>query len=84
MSEPEFVPTPPQLPPPLIVRSRIKALAQAHGKVASTTFLNLIDQEVRQMVADAVHMVGSRKIIKAGEFRDYRTLLKSYGGGRKK
>lgn len=82
MSEP--VETPAVLPPPLVVKSRIKDIVHARGKVASASFLAFLDQEVREMVDQAVHMVGSRKIIKAGEFREYRTLIRSYGGGRKK
>lgn len=67
----------------LIVKSRIKAIAKAKGKILSSSFLAFLDQEIRETVNVACHMVGSRKIVKAGEFREYRALLARCSGGRR-
>ena len=63
-----------------IVRTRVKELAKSKGKCASSSFLAYLDREIRDMVEQACHMVGSRTIIKAGEYEQYRILLRRYGG----
>lgn len=66
-----------------IVRSRIRTLAREQGKMLSSSFLDLLDSEVRDAVNQACHMIGERKLVKSEEFIKYRNLLARCGSGKK-
>lgn len=66
-----------------LVKSRAKALAKSQDKILSTSFIAFLDNEVRETINQACHAVGSKKIVQAKEFQEYRALMARCSGGRR-
>lgn len=59
-----------------IVKARVKTLAKTHDKILGSCFLALLESEVKAMVEQAIHACGSRKIVRAKQYEEYRAILR--------
>ena len=65
-----------------IIKTRVRELAKAQGKILSRAFVSLVDKEVEEMVLLACRLIGDKKVVPAKDIKEYRDLINKFAPNR--